>query len=115
MSDFKTPMDFRKGSYRKYPYQDPTYLSFALLFDFYDVENSPLLAGGAESFLKPLAEQDSFYAERLNDLQNFIKTLGEINELVPSFCLIAFAISVVVGVTVGISFILGYHVNINYL
>ena len=85
MSDFKTPMDFRKGSYRKYPYQDPTYLSFALLFDFYDIESSPLLAGGAEAFLKPLAEQDAFYAERLNDLQNFIKTLNEVNRELPWF------------------------------
>lgn len=85
MSDFKTPMDFRKGSYRKYPYQDPTYLSFALLFDFYDIESSPLLAGGAEAFLKPLAEQDSFYAERLNDLQNFIETLKVVNKELPWF------------------------------
>jgi hypothetical protein len=85
MSDFKTPMDFRKGSYRKFPYQDPTYLSFALLFDFFDIESSPLLAGGAEAFLKPLAEQDPFYAERLNDLQNFIKTLNEVNRELPWF------------------------------
>lgn len=85
MSDFKTPMDFRKGSYRKYPYQDPTYLSFALLFDFYDIESSPLLAGGAETFLKNLADQDSFYAERLDDLKNFIKTLNEINKELPWF------------------------------
>ena len=85
MSDFKTPMDFRKGSYRKYPYQDPTFLSFALLFDFYDIESSPLLAGGAEAFLKPLADQDAFYAERLNDLQNFIETLKVINKELPWF------------------------------
>jgi hypothetical protein len=87
MSDFKTPVDFRKGSYRKYPYQDPTYLSFALLFDFYDVESSPLLAGGAESFLRDLADRegDSFYYDRLNDLQNFIKTLKEINQELPWF------------------------------
>ena len=85
MSDFKTTMDFRKGSYRKFPYQDPTYLSFAILFDFYDIESSPLLAGGAETFLKGLADQDPFYAERLNDLQNFIKTLGEINKELPWF------------------------------
>jgi hypothetical protein len=85
MSDFKTSVDFRKGSYRKYPYQDPTYLSFALLFDFYDIESSPLLAGGAENFLKGLAKEDAFYADRLNDLQNFIKTLGEINKELPWF------------------------------
>lgn len=102
MADFKTPMDFRKGSYRKYPYQDPTYLSFALLFDFYDIESSPLLAGGAESFLQKLVTPDgevpgapttntaasittSFYKERLDDLQNFIKTLKEINQELPWF------------------------------
>lgn len=85
MSDFKTPMDFRKGSYKKFPYEDPTFLSFALLFDFYDIESSPLLAGGAEAFLKPLAEQDTFYAERLDDLQNFIKTLNQVNKELPWF------------------------------
>ena len=87
MSDFKTPMDFRKGSYRKYPYQDPTYLSFALLFDFYDIESSPLLAGGAEAFLKDLASRDdgSFYAERLFDLEAFIETLKQINQELPWF------------------------------
>lgn len=85
MSDFKTPMDFRKGSYKKFPYEDPTFLSFALLFDFFDIESSPLLAGGAEAFLKPLAEQDSFYAERLDDLQNFIKTLNQVNKELPWF------------------------------
>lgn len=87
MSDFKTPMDFRKGSYRKYPYQDPTFLSFALLFDFYDIESSPLLAGGAEAFLKDLATRDTgtFYKERLDDLQNFKKTLETINKELPWF------------------------------
>ena len=87
MSDFKTPMDFRKGSYRKYPYQDPTYLSFAMLFDFYDMESSPLLAGGAEAFLRDLAdrEADSFYYDRLNDLQNFIETLKVVNKEMPWF------------------------------
>jgi hypothetical protein len=85
MADFKTPMDFRKGSYRKYPYQDPTYLSFALLFDFYDMESSPLLAGGAEAFLKTLAETDSFYKDRLDDLINFKETLKQINQELPWF------------------------------
>ena len=88
MSDFKTPMDFRKGSYRKYPYQDPTYLSFALLFDFYDIESSPLLAGGAENFLQKLVDEDkkgTFYKERLDDLQNFKKTLETINKELPWF------------------------------
>jgi len=89
MSDFKTLMDFRKGSYRKFPYQDPTYLSFALLFDFSDVGNSPLLAGGAEAFLTTLSENagtDSInYKDRLNDLQNFITTLNTINRELPWF------------------------------
>lgn len=85
MADFKTPMDFRKGSYKKYPYEDPTFLSFALLFDFYDMESSPLLAGGAAAFLKPLAEQDPFYRDRLDDLQNFIETLQVVNRELPWF------------------------------
>ena len=37
MSDFRTQQEFRKGSYKKNPYEDPTYLSFAFLFDFYDL------------------------------------------------------------------------------
>lgn len=83
MSDFKTPNDFRKGSYNKYPYQDPTYLSFALMFDWFDPESSPLLSEPAETFLAKLAETDSFYKERLEDLQAFKDALYTINMELP--------------------------------
>ncbi len=83
MSDFKNINDFRKGSYKKFPYQDPTYLSFALLFDWYDPENSPLLAGPAEAFLEKLAESNQYYQDRLEDLQNFKKALKTINTEMP--------------------------------
>ena len=83
MSDFKNISDFRKGSYRNYPYQDPTYLSFALLFDWYNPEESPLLAGPAESFLEKLGESDSYYQDRLEDLKNFKDALKKINTELP--------------------------------
>lgn len=109
MSDFKTIQDFRKGSISKYPYQDPTYLSFVLMFNFHDKENSPLLSGPAEDFIKGLAgtakdeakaeaevqknaeEEDklisgvgaSFYEDRLADLTTFIESLKLINKELP--------------------------------
>lgn len=83
MSDFKNVSDFRKGSYRSYPYQDPTYLSFAILFDAYNPEHSPLLAGPAEEYLTELSTQDAFYAERLQDFQQFKKALFTINNEMP--------------------------------
>jgi len=95
MSDFKTPNDFRKGSYKKYPYQDPTYLSFALLFDWSSIETSPLLSGAAEAFLEGLANSkikqstgtsdvtSQYYADRLADLRSFKHALREINTNMP--------------------------------
>lgn len=83
MSDFKTPNDFRKGSYKKFPYQDPTYLSFALMFDWFDNENSPLLADSAENFLTELAKDDSYYADRLEDFIAFKNALYTINLELP--------------------------------
>lgn len=51
MADFRNISDFKKSKTSKYPYQDPTYLSFVILFDFNDRANSPLLSGAAEDFL----------------------------------------------------------------
>ena len=89
MSDFRTQQEFRKGSYKKNPYEDPTYLSFAFLFDFYDLEQSPLLAGTAESFLAnlaglpepgaPVTKPNEFFSNRTQDLKAFIKALQHIN------------------------------------
>ena len=85
MSDFKNIKDFRKNSLIKYPYQDPTRLSFVMLFDFVDTYNSPLLSKAAEDYLKKLAVNDSFYSERLEALQNFKKALKTINNEMPWF------------------------------
>ena len=85
MSDFKKIKDFQKSSSRgKYTqYQDPTYLSFLLLFDFSDSANSPFLAKPAEDFLAKLAEDDEYYKEKLEALKNFKKALKIINNEMP--------------------------------
>lgn len=87
MSDFKNIKDFRKGSLTSYPYQDPTRLSFVLLFDFFDKNHSPFLSQETESYLTNLAnnagENSQFYLERLEALQNFKKTLATINNAMP--------------------------------
>lgn len=111
MSDFKNISDFRKGSTNKYPYQDPTYLSFAILFDVYNPVLSPLLAGPAEEYLRNLSEGvkkdeelktasevytqgsvtipettpegDSFYREAYESFVEFKKALLTINNEMP--------------------------------
>ena len=94
MSDFKNIKDFRKGSRSSYPYQDPTFLSFVLLFDFFDKNNSPLLSKATEDYLISLAEEEevkkeetttgnTYYGERLEALRNFKKTLATINNVMP--------------------------------
>ena len=82
MSDFKNIQDFRKSK-QKYDFQDPTYLSFLILFDFADKVNSPLLAndGPAERFLQNL--EGSLYEEKLENLKNFQKALKTINNEMP--------------------------------
>lgn len=82
MSDFKNISDFRKAKTSKYPYQDPTYLSFVILFDTNDRVNSPLFSGPAEEFLQGL-ETEPYYAERLASLREFKKALLAINNDMP--------------------------------
>lgn len=88
MSDFKNLSDFRRSKINKssktsqYPYQDPTYLSFVLLFDFNDRANSPLFSGPAEEFLEKLSE-DAYYNEKLVALREFKKALTAINRDMP--------------------------------
>ena len=82
MSDFKNISDFRKAKTSKYPYQDPTYLSFVILFDTNDRANSPLFSGPAEEFLQGL-EEEPYYAERLASLREFKKALLAINNDMP--------------------------------
>ena len=83
MSDFKNISDFKKSKLSKYPYQDPTYLSFVILFDFYDRVNSPLLSKETEEYLEKLAESNSAYQERLEALINFKQALATINNAMP--------------------------------
>lgn len=85
MSDFKNIKDFRKSKTSSHPYQDPTYLSFVLLFDFNDRVQSPLLSkdSGAQQFLEKLANSDDYYSEKLEALQNFKLALKTINNEMP--------------------------------
>ena len=88
MSDFKNTQDFRKSKFSKHAYQDPTYLSFTLMFDFADAANSPFLSKPAEDFLFKLTQGKSnetaeFYKERLEALMNFKKALKTINIEMP--------------------------------
>lgn len=83
MSDFKNIKDFKKGSLRSYPYQDPTYLSFVILFDFFDRQNSPLLSRETEEYLQGLVGERPDYSERLDALKNFKKALATINNAMP--------------------------------
>ena len=89
MADFKTGLDFRKGRLNKrYPYQDPTYLSFVLLFDRSNPAKSPLFSGAAEAWMQEnLIDGNNVNAtkweEKLEALQNFKKALFEINSELP--------------------------------
>ena len=86
MSDFKNIQDFRKSKTSKFKFQDPTYLSFVMLFDFTDSINSPFLSEPAESFLAKLSNggaESDYYAEKLEALQNFKKALKTINNEMP--------------------------------
>ena len=99
MSDFSTLNDFRKG-YKfgnKNQYADPTYLSFALVFDFNSANKSPLLGGGARAFYErhlsefigstesSQGERVSLkgYEHRLKALDDFILALKKINKEMP--------------------------------
>ena len=88
MSDFREISDFRKGKKTGLQYQDPTYLSFIFMFNWYDKNKSPLLSSAAEDYLKAnfIEGNDSskeFYEERLENLQNFKKALKQINREYP--------------------------------
>lgn len=87
MADFKNITDFRKAKTSQFPYQDPTYLSFVILFDYNDRANSPLFSGPAEDFLKKLADGNdntsSYYADKLAAFREFKKALKTINTEMP--------------------------------
>lgn len=96
MSDFKTNKDFRKGRLADLPYQDPTFLSFVLLFDFGDsldlrpdstLESPLLVKDGALKYYDKLianaGDDAPFFEERKEALQNFITALRDINTKAP--------------------------------
>tara|TARA_B100000767_G_scaffold269184_1_gene290637 strand:+ start:1229 stop:2578 length:1350 start_codon:yes stop_codon:yes gene_type:complete len=84
MADFKTQQDFRKGSLLRKINEDPTYLSFFLVFDTESRIDSPLFSGGAKDYLTKVLNQDHAkkYAVALD---NFQKVLIKINKELPWF------------------------------
>ena len=84
MADFKTQQDFRKGSILRKINEDPTYLSFFLVFDTIDREESPLFAGPAKEYLLNVLNTD-FSQKHADALDNFQKVLLKINKELPWF------------------------------
>jgi len=80
MQDFKNTKDFRKTKIFDPIYDDPTYLSFFFMFDYY-TEHSPLLNGDAVSYLKNVIGD----TKRAESLENFIKILKKVNSEYPWF------------------------------
>lgn len=80
MQDFKNTRDFRKMKIFDPIYDDPTYLSFFFMFDYY-TEHSPLLNGDAVSYLKNVIGD----TKRAESLENFIKILKKVNSEYPWF------------------------------
>jgi len=112
MSDFKSIVDFKKGKLAQSPYQDPTYLSFVILFDVNSHEHSPIFSGAAEEYytrhlgatgsdnstpvvggkIDPITFKPDdndptarFYTERLSNLRKFKTALLDINKNTPWF------------------------------
>lgn len=85
--DFRNRNEFRKGSQIRLIDEDPTYLSFVLLFHFNDhpdVGHSPLLDGKAERYLRDVVRDD--VGEQLGDnLKNFVRVLKKVNLEMPWF------------------------------
>ena len=84
MSDFKHINEFRKGTTLRKISEDPTYLSFFIMFDSVDPEHSPLLSGRAEAYLKKFVDgpAGTNYA---GNLAAFKKVLMKINKDMPWF------------------------------
>lgn len=84
MSDFGTINEFRKGTVLRKINEDPTYLSFFLMFDTVDREHSPLLAGPAQEYLDNMVDANfgTTYGLRLDA---FKKVLTKVNKEMPWF------------------------------
>ena len=70
--------EFKKGTYRRYPYSDPTYLSFLLIFSW-DDKKSPLFNGEAAAFLRDVYKDE----DRAKKLEKFTKYFKKINTEMP--------------------------------
>lgn len=70
--------EFKKGTYRRNPYSDPTYLSFLLLFSWND-KKSPLFNGEAAAFLRDVYKDE----DRAQKLEKFTKYFKKINTEMP--------------------------------
>ena len=84
MSDHKHINEFRKGTILRKISEDPTYLSFFIMFDSVDREHSPLLSGRAEEYLKKFVDGDKKTGHAAA-LHNFKKVLLKINKDMPWF------------------------------
>ena len=84
MADFKTQQDFRKGSLLRKINEDPTYLSFFLVFDTVSKEESPLFAGPAKEYLTKVLNK-TYSQKHADALDNFQKVLMKINKELPWF------------------------------
>lgn len=80
MQDFRTINDFRKGYRYSNMAEDPTYLSFFLMFDYY-TEESPLFNGTAVNYLRNVLQDE----DRAQSLEKFIKVLKRVNSELPWF------------------------------
>ena len=80
MSDFVSTDAFRKGRLHNKMHEDPTYLTFFFMFDWYS-EESPLLSGEAEEYLRYVAGE----TDRADKLARFIKILKKLNTEMPWF------------------------------
>lgn len=84
MADFKRQQDFRKGSLLRKINEDPTYLSFFLVFDTVNKEESPLFAGPAMDYLTKVLNK-TYSQKYAVALDNFQKVLLKINKELPWF------------------------------
>ena len=71
---------FKKGTWKNHPFEDPTYLSFVLMFDW-NGSSSHLFNGDAADFL----EHTFGEVKRANDLRKFTKYFRRINMEMPWF------------------------------
>ena len=84
MADFKRQQDFRKGSLLRKINEDPTYLSFFLVFDTQSPE-SPLFNGAAMNYLTKVLNQSNGQDKFGKALANFQKVLLKVNKELPWF------------------------------